>query len=149
MTDNPNACPMPDRSEDDRIKSLLDPPCAVAIVGMSPKLDRPSTEVGLYLRDHGFSIVPVHPKVDEIAGMKVYHDLESIPPEPKVKIVDLFVAGPRTMPVVEQAAMIGASVVWFQPGAENPEAEARARELGLEVVSGSCTKAEHERLIGS
>ena len=48
--------------------------------------------------------------------------------------------------VLYEAARIGASIVWFQPGAEHPPSEARARELGLEVISGKCTMAEHRRL---
>jgi predicted CoA-binding protein len=137
---------MPDRSRDERIREILGTPCTVAVVGMSPKKDRPSNEVALYLRTKGFTIIPVHPAAEEIEGMKVFADLEAIPKDAGVKIVDLFVDGPRTMPVVEQAGRIGAPIVWFQPGTENAEAEARARELGMEVISGACTKAEHQRL---
>jgi uncharacterized protein len=140
---------MPDRSSEDRIREILSSPCVVAVVGMSSKKERPSNEVALYMRDHGFTIIPVHPAGGEIEGMKVYSDLESIPAAAGVKIVDLFVAGPRTMPVVEQAGKIGAPIIWFQPGTENAESEARARELGMEVISGRCTKADHQRMFGS
>jgi len=139
---------MPDRSADARVRDILGTSRVVAVVGMSPKRDRPSNEVGLYLKDHGFTIIPVHPKEKEIDGMKVYPDLLSIPPDTGVEIVDLFVAGERTVPLVEQAARIGAAIVWFQPGTEHPPSEARARELGLEVISGKCTMAEHRRLFG-
>lgn len=148
MSDEGASCPMPDRSHDARVREVLGQPRTVAVVGMSPKPERPVHEVALYLRDRGFTIVPVHPSETEIEGMKVYPDLASIPSEIAIDIVDLFVAGPRTAPVVEQAAAIGAPIVWFQPGAENPQSEARARELGLEVFSGSCTMAEHKRLLG-
>ena len=147
MADDPNACPMPDRNRDDRLRELLGTPCTIAVVGMSSNTERPSNEVGVYLGKQGFTIIPVHPKETEIEGMKVYPDLESIPADAKVTIVDLFVAGPRTMPLVEQAAKIGAPVIWFQPGAENAESEARARELGMEVISGRCTKADHQKLV--
>lgn len=148
MADDPNACPMPDRNRDDRLRELLGTPCTIAVVGMSSSRSRPSNEVGLYLRSHGFTIIPVHPKEREIEGMTVYADLESIPSDVKVTIVDLFVAGPRTGPLVDQAARIGAQVIWFQPGAENAESEERARALGMEVFSGTCTKADHQRLFG-
>lgn len=148
MTDEGASCPMPDRDQDARVRQVLGQPQVVAVVGMSPNPARPSTEVALYLQERGFLIVPVHPKAAEIEGLKVYPDLASIPSDVKIDIVDLFVAGPRTAPVVEQAAAIGAPIVWFQPGAEHPETEARARELGLEVFSGTCTMAEHRRLFG-
>lgn len=148
MTEPPSGdvCPMPDRSQDDRVRELLGTPRVVAVVGMSPKRERPSNEVGLYLRDHGFTVIPVHPKATEVEGLRAYPDLLSIPADAGVEIVDLFVAGERTAPMVEQAAKIGAKVVWFQLGAEHPPSEARARELGLEVYSGKCTMAEHRRL---
>ena len=149
MADDSNACPMPDRSRDDRLRELLGAPCTIAVVGMSSNRSRPSNEVGIYLRNHGFTIIPVHPKETEIEGMKVYPDLESIPSDIKVTIVDLFVAGPRTGPLVDQAARIGAPVIWFQPAAENAESEAHSRELGMEVHSGTCTKADHQRLFGA
>ncbi len=133
---------------DDRTRQILSKPRIVAVVGMSPKRERPSTEVALYLRNNGFTIIPVHPKEKEIEGMQVYPDLLSIPKDIKIEVVDLFVAGERTAPVVEQAAQIGAPIVWFQPGAENASSEARARELGMEVISGKCMKAEHHRLLG-
>jgi len=137
---------MPDRTLDDRIRTWLGQPRVIAVVGMSPKPERPSNEVGIYLAEHGFTAIPVHPKAAEIGGLKAYPDLASIPRPLEVEIVDLFVSGERTLAVVEQAAAIGAKLVWFQPGAEYPPAEARARELGLEVISGPCTKAEHMRL---
>ncbi len=140
------SCPMPDRTLDDRIRTWLGQPRVIAVVGMSPKPERPSNEVGIYLAEHGFTAIPVHPKAAEIGGLKAYPDLASIPRPLEVEIVDLFVSGERTLAVVEQAAAIGAKLVWFQPGAEYPPAEARARELGLEVISGPCTKAEHMRL---
>jgi len=149
VTDETNACPMPDRSLDNRIREILGTPCVVAVVGMSPKKDRPANEVGLFLKERGFTIIPVHPAAGEIEGIRAYPDLEAIPGEAGVKIVDLFVAGERTMPIVEQAARIGAPIVWFQPGAENPQSEARARELGMEVISGHCSMAEHQRPFGS
>lgn len=148
MTDTNEACPMPSKDRDARVREILESPRTVAVVGMSPKKERPSNEVGLYLRDHGFTVIPVHPKADEIEGMKVYPDLEAIPSEQRIDIVDLFVSGNITLHAVEQAAKIRAKIVWFQPGTENPEAEQRAADLGLEVFSGRCTKADHERLIG-
>lgn len=148
MDNNAEACPMPSKDHEEAIRRLLGQPCTIAVVGMSPKADRPSNEVGLYLHQAGFEIIPVHPKATDIEGMKVYPDLDSIPGDVHVEIVDLFVAGERTMEPVEAAARIKAKVVWFQPGAENGPAEDRARALGLEVISGQCTKAEHQRLFG-
>ena len=144
-----DACPWtPDHSRDARMRELFGTARVVAVVGMSPKPDRPSNDVARYLRRHGFTIIPVHPTAHEIEGLRCYPDLRSIPGGAGIELVDLFVAPARTMAVVEQAAEIGAKIVWFQPGAEHAPAEERARELGLEVFSGLCTMAEHARLFG-
>ena len=130
------------------MREILGKPRVIAVVGMSPNRERPSNEVGLYMQEQGFTIIPVHPKASEIEGLRAYPDLLAIPSEAGVEIVDLFVAGERTGPMVEQAAQIGAPIVWFQPGAEHPATELRAYALGLEVISGKCTMAEHRRLFG-
>jgi len=148
MERDAKACPIPPRGGDARIEEILGERRTVAVVGMSHKPDRPSYEVGLYLKEQGFKVLPVHPKAKEIAGLPVYPTLEALPSDEPVYLVDLFVAGDRTGEVVEQAAAIGAKVIWFQPGTENAVSEARARALGLEVVSGRCTMADHRRLFG-
>ncbi len=142
------ACPMPDYDSDARVRELLGNPRVIAVVGMSPDRSRPSNEVGQYLKEHGHTIIPVHPKATEIEGMVTYPNLRAIPSDIKIDIVDLFVSGPKTGPVVEAAGEIGAPVIWFQPGTQFPESEQRARDLGMEVFSGQCTMAEHKRLFG-
>jgi uncharacterized protein len=138
----------PDTSRDEREREIFGTPRVVAVVGMSPKTDRPSNYVARYLGEHGFTIIPVNPTVREVDGRAAYADLRSIPKSAGVEIVALFVAPERTMPVVEQAAEIASKIVWFQPGAEHEPAEQRARDLGLEVFSGLCMKGEHGRLFG-
>ncbi len=139
----------PDPVLDVRKRELLGQPRVFAVVGMSPKPGRIANEVALYLREHGHTVIPVHPKAEQIEGLKAYPNLHAIESDTSVDVVDLFVAPERTPPVVEQAAQIGAKTVWFQPGAEHEPAEDKARELGLEVFSGVCPKAEHSRLFGS
>ncbi len=142
-------CPMPDRSQDDRVREILSQSRAVVVVGMSPKPERPSHQVGLYLRDHGYTVFPVHPAAKEIEGLKVYPSLDAIPENENIDIVTLFISGDRVMELVEPCAGTGAKVVYFQPGAENPEAEEKARQMGLEVFSGRCIMADHKRLMRS
>jgi len=137
---------MPDRTRDDDLRDLLGQRRVIAVVGMSPKVERPSHEVGVYLAEHGFEVIPVHPKAAEVAGFKAYPSLTAIPDDVHIDVVDLFVSGDRLLGVVDQAAQINADVVWFQPGAEHAAAEASARDQGMTVISGICTKAEHRRL---
>ena len=136
------------RPDDDWIREQLGRQRVVAVVGMSPRLDRPSRRIGLYLSNRDFIVIPVHPVAKRIADLWAYSSLEAIPRDKDVEIVDVCVAPGRAGPIADQAAQIGARIIWFQPGAENPAEEQRAKELGLEVVSGRCIMADHRRLIG-
>jgi len=70
----------------------------VAIVGLSPKQERPSYWVGSYLKEHGYKIIPVNPQAQEIIGEKCYPDLSSIPEE--VDVVDIFRNSDDVLPIV-------------------------------------------------
>ncbi len=118
----------------------------VAVVGLSADWSRPSNFAAKYLLDHGFEVIPVNPKYDEILGQKCYPDLGSIPTP--VDVVDLFQKADRVMPFVEDAIEIGAKVLWMQLGIVNREAAELARNAGLEVVMDRCMKIEYARLFG-
>ena len=128
----------------EEIEGILKEGRTVAVVGLSPKPDRPSYVVARYLQAQGYRIIPVNPNTQEILGEKAYPTLLSIPE--KVDIVDIFRRPEEVPPVVEEAIKIGARVVWMQEGIVNEEAALRAREAGLKVVMDRCLKKEHQRL---
>ena len=128
------------------LRRILDDYKRVAIVGLSADWSRPSNFAAKYLIDHGFEVIPVNPKYDEILGQKCYADLEDIPSP--VDIVDLFQRVERIPPFVDQAIKIGAKVVWMQLGIIHEEAAQKARDAGLEVVMDRCMKIEYARLFG-
>ena len=116
----------------------------VAVVGLSPKPDRPSNHVANYLKEQGYRIIPVNTSAREILGETCYPDLSSIP-EP-VDVVDIFRRSEAVPPIVEEAIKIGAKAVWMQEGVINEEAAARAEEAGLLVVMDRCMLNEHRKL---
>ena len=143
------SCPMTSKAEFARQLALLRVARRIAVVGMSANPERPSHEVGMYLQEHGFEVFPVHPTAQIIGALKVYSSLRELVAQTGVPdLVDLFVAGERTQPLVEEAHQLGVRRIWFQPGAENPQAEALARTLGMDVVSHACTMAVLERAGG-
>lgn len=127
------------------ISQLLKKYCNIAIVGLSPKANRPSNQVAAYLLGAGYHIIPVNPGQQEILGVKCYPDLESIP-EP-IDIVDIFRRTEDVPPIVESAIETGAKVVWMQQGIVNEEAAAMARRAGLTVIMDRCLKIDHLNLI--
>jgi uncharacterized protein len=137
-------CQMPESNpEDEEIKEILKDNQVVAVVGLSPKPDRASHQVAQYLQEHGYRIVPVRPKADEILGEKAFASLKDIPFP--VDVVDIFRKVDAIPGIVDDAIAIGAKVVWMQLGlAENQSAQ-KAREAGLQVVMNKCMKVEHSR----
>jgi len=118
----------------------------IAIVGLSSDALRPSNFVGYYLQRHGYRVIPVNPKEDEILGEKSYRSLTGIP-EP-VDIVDVF-RRPDALPeIARDAVSIGARTLWCQYKVINEEGARIAEEGGLKVVMDRCLKVEHARYIG-
>jgi len=118
----------------------------IAVVGLSADWYRPSYFAAKYMQEHGFRIIPVNPKYDEILGEKCYPNLKAIPEA--VDIVDVFRKPDDCVPIAEDAVAIGAQVLWLQLGVVNEEAARIAEAGGLEVVMDRCVKIEYARLFG-
>jgi len=131
---------------DEEIKNILSNCKTVAMVGISPKEDRPSYMVASYLKSKGYRIIPVRPDGDYILGEKIYHHLMEIPKEIEVDVVDIFRKSEDVPPIVEGAIQRRAKVVWMQEGIVNVDAGAKAERAGLKVVMDRCMKKEHQKL---
>ena len=133
--------------KDEEVKDTLRNSKTIAVVGISPREDRPSYIVASYLKSKGYQILPVRPDGDEILGEKVYHSLSEIPKEIRLDVVDIFRRSEDVPPVVEEAIQQGAKVVWMQDGVIHIEAGEKAEKAGLKVVMDRCIKKEHQRLL--
>ena len=118
----------------------------IAIVGLSADWHRPSHFVGKYLQQHGYRIVPVNPRYEQILGERSWAALEDIPFP--VDMVDVFRRSADVLPFAQAAVAIGAKCLWQQIGVKNLEADAMARAAGLDAVMDRCVKIEHARLFG-
>jgi hypothetical protein len=119
----------------------------IAVLGASNDPEKPAHYVPAYLQQHGYRIIPVNPREDEVLGERSYPDLASVP-EP-VEIVEIFRRSEDVPPVVDAAIRIGAKAVWMQEGIVHEAAARRAREAGLLVVMDRCMKTDHQRLAAS
>lgn len=128
------------------LRRILNDYKRVAVVGLSADWSRPSNFAAKYMLDHGFEMIPVNPKYENILGQKCYPDLKSIPGP--VDIVDLFQRAERVPLFVDDAIEMGAKVLWMQLGIINQEAANQAENAGLEVVMNRCIKIEYARLFG-
>ena len=131
---------------EEEIKKILSSSKTIAVIGISPKEDRPSYIVAFYLKSKGYRIIPVRPDGKWILGEKVYPSLSEIPKEIGVDVVDIFRRSEDVPPIVEEAIQRGAKVVWMQEGVIHKEAGEKAEKAGLKVVMDRCMKKEHQRL---
>lgn len=130
--------------DDARIKELLDGMKRVAVVGLSPKPDRPSHGIARWLIGLGVEVVGVNPGHREILGVPVYPELSEVPGT--VDIVDIFRRGDLVGPVVAAAIARGDGAVWMQEDVVNDEAAAMAEAAGMPVVMDRCLYKDWLRL---
>ena len=127
------------------LRALLARTRTIAVVGLSPDVQRPSHGVASYLQAHGFRIVPVNPNAAEVLGEKAFPTLTEAARHIEIDLVDVFRRGEDVPPVMEQAIVIGAPAVWLQLGIRHDQAKARGEAAGLIVVQDRCIMVEHRK----
>ena len=120
----------------------------LAVVGLSPNISRPSYRAMVHMKAYGYDITPVNPMCDEVLGFPAVGTLAEAAERGPLEIVDIFRKVEDIPPIVDEAIELGAKVVWMQLGLSHPEAAAKARDAGLEVVEDRCIKMEHCRFFG-
>ena len=116
----------------------------IAVVGMSPKQERPSHYVAMYMKEKGYTIYPVNPGHDKIAGINCYPALKDIPDS--IDVVDIFRRSEFVPLIVDSAISIGAKAVWMQYTVIHEEAVKKAEEAGLLMVMNDCMLRQHRKL---
>jgi uncharacterized protein len=128
------------------LRDILTSVRTIAVVGASPRRERPSHRVMAYLQRRGYRTIPVNPNAtsDPINGETVYARLADVP-EP-IDMVDVFRRPDAAGGVVDEAIAAGAKVVWMQLGVRDDDAASRAEARGLKVVMNRCPAIEIPRL---
>jgi uncharacterized protein len=131
--------------KDSELRDILTSIKTIAVVGWSPKPDRPSHGVAAFLAAHGYRVIPVNPgQAGQVAlGETVVSSLAEAGP---VDMVDIFRRSEEAGAVVDEAIAAGAKIVWMQLGVVDDAAAARARAAGLRVVMDRCPAIEIPRL---
>ena len=137
-----------DNYPDSYIRGILNTVKSIAMVGVSPKDNRPSYFAFKYLLERGYRMIPVNPGQagKDILGQMVYAKLSEIP-EP-VDMVDVFRASQYAPAIVDEALALDPKpqIIWMQLGVRNDDAAAKAEAAGIKVVMNRCPKIEYGRL---
>ena len=133
---------------DVEIKRLLTEAKTIAVVGLSDNPSRESHSVASYLRKHGYVIVPINPKLEELFGQKAYPDLQSaVADGVTIDLVDVFRRPEHLPEIVQDAIAAKVPAIWFQLGVVDAAAARTAEDSGMRVVMDRCTRVEHGRLV--
>ncbi|PIR21341.1 MAG: CoA-binding protein [Deltaproteobacteria bacterium CG11_big_fil_rev_8_21_14_0_20_47_16] len=137
-----DVCELPvNNASDDEIRAILKDAKTIAVVGLSANPDKASYRVAKYLKDNGYTIIPVNPTLKEWNGIQAYASLSDV--TQPVDIVDIFRRPDDIPAIVDEAIAMKAKVVWMQLELAHNAAAEKARAAGLKVVMDRCTKVEH------
>ena len=129
----------------DEMRDLLRHVKTIAIVGLSPKENRPSYGVAKALQRWGYRIVPVRPATAEVLGETAYASLKDIPFP--VDLINVFRAAEHIPAVVEDTLAIGTAAIWIQEDIVHEAAAEKARAAGLTVVMDRCIYKDYLALM--
>lgn len=120
----------------------------IAIIGCSSKPSRTSYRIAKYLKDEGFTIIPVNPNEDSVLGETCYPQIVDIPDGTEVDMVDIFRNRRYTAGMVEEIVEWSEEtgqkpVIWTQIGVSSEEAKSLAKENGFTYIENKCLMVEH------
>jgi predicted CoA-binding protein len=131
---------------DEEIRELLVRVRTIAVVGLSPRPNRPSHQVAGHMQRFGYRIIPVRPAVESVLGEKAYATLDGVPD--KIDLVDVFRAPEYVDKIVEECLTLKLPAIWLQLDVVNIPAALRARAAGMTVVMNRCLYQEYLRFFG-
>ncbi len=126
----------------------------IAVIGMSEKPWRASHNVGRYLAENGYRILPVNPALEEILGMHCYAGLDAAQAAAQaqtgkgIDLVDVFRASEHVPPIVEDVIRLRIPYLWLQDEVIHDQAIARARAAGVKCIQNDCIYREHAKRAG-
>lgn len=108
----------------------------VAIVGASPKPDRYSHQAVVKYQAAGWTVWPINPLGESVAGIPGFRSLGDIPGRPD--IVCMYVNPTLGLTQLEAIVAAKPQQLWLNPGADGEPLASAARARGLTVVE-ACT----------
>jgi len=133
---------------DEELRELLLRVRTIAVVGIKDGAGDDAFRVPRYMQDHGYRILPVSPKLEQVLGERAVARLGDLT-EP-VDLVNLFRAPAHIPAHADEILSLSPPprAVWMQLGIRHADAAARLEAAGIAVVEDRCLMVEHRRLLG-
>ncbi len=133
-------------NEPAEIETALETAKTIAVVGCSPDPSRPSHSVTRYLIDAGYEVIPVNPEAAEILGKRCYPDLQSIPTDVDLDVVDVFRRSEFVRAIADAAIVRKARFFWMQDGVVDRGAARTLTAAGIPVAMDRCIFRDREAI---
>ncbi len=104
----------------------------VAIIGASANTERHSNRAVVGFAEKGYTVWPIHPSGNEVAGHQCFKTLEDVPG--KAQIISLYVNPKLGLELVPSLVEHQPDYVWLNPGADSDELETALQDAGLKVM---------------
>ena len=128
---------------EDQVISKIFAMKTIAVVGMSPRPERPSHYVSQYMSENGYNIIPVNPGHSQILHRKSYPTILDIG-EP-IDIVNVFRRSEYVLPIIKDAIKINANAIWLQDGVISHEGEKLAKKNDILFIMNDCLLRRHRQ----
>jgi uncharacterized protein len=136
------------RPDPSRVADILRTARRIAVVGLSPKPERPSHGVASYLQRAGYTIIPVRPTERMILGEPVQPDLRAAAATGPIDIVDIFRRSEFVGALLGDLLAVRPRLVWMQVGVRDEHTARRLEAEGIPVVMDRCLAVDHRFLGG-
>ena len=150
MTEPAEPLPGHDSYLDDTIRGILRSVRSVAIVGATNNPSRPSYIVFKYLKERGYDVIPVNPRLagHDVLGIRAVAHLSAV--DRPIDMVEIFRNATEAGGVTDEALELDPlpKVIWMQLSVRDDAAAARAEARGVKVIMNRCPKIEYGRLSG-
>jgi uncharacterized protein len=132
--------------ERERIEAILRTSRRIAVVGLSPKPERPSHGVASYLKNAGYTILPVRPTGSIILGEPVHPHLRAAAATGPIDIVNIFRRSEFVPALLDDLLAVRPRLVWMQMGIRDEGTARRLEAEGIAVVMDRCLAVDHQFL---
>jgi predicted CoA-binding protein len=129
---------------DEVVEEVLRSYDTITVVGASNAEHKAAHSVPAHMQRHGWRIIPVNPRAEEILGEATYPTLADV--REQVGLVDVFRPSEQTPDIARQAVAAGATALWLQLGIASAQSRRIAEDAGLLYVQDRCLVIEQRRL---
>jgi predicted CoA-binding protein len=104
----------------------------VAVIGASSNRRKFGNKALRAFEHRGYTVIAVNPNESEVEGHRTYRSVLDVPGP--IDMATVYIPATEGVKVMDDLAKKGIPEVWLNPGADDDEVVARARQLGLNII---------------